>query len=156
METWYKKVRDDLTLLPEFLDYYQNEYEDAKKEVKLLGAGSLEKASASIPHIVEHRFAQLQDIEAILRHLNIQYEKMRSEVFQKWFENQKAARALTARDAEKYVDADLHVNELAELINEVALVRNLYLSIMKGLDNKSYQINNITKLKAAGLEDAKI
>ena len=156
METWYKKVRDDLTLLPEFLEYYQNEYEEAKKEVKLSGSGSLQNAAAAIPHVVEHRFAQLQDIEAVLKHLNIQYEKIRSEVFQKWFENQKAARALTARDAEKYVDSDQMVNEMAELINEVAFIRNLYLSIHKGLDNKSYQINNITKLKAAGLDDAKI
>lgn len=156
METWYKKVKDDLTLLPEFLEYYQNEYEEAKKDVRLLGVGSLEKASAAIPHIVEHRFAQLQDIEAILKHLNIHYEKMRSDVFQQWFENQKAARALTARECEKYVDGDVHVNEMAELINEVALIRNLYLSIHKGLDNKSYQINNIVKLRAAGLDDAKI
>lgn len=156
MQTWYKKVRDDLTVLPEFLEYYQTEYEEAKKEVKLIGAGSLEKAAASLPHMVEHRFSQLQDIEAILKHLNIQYESMRSSVFQSWFENQKAARALTARDAEKYVDSDQHVNELAELINEVALCRNLYLSILKGLDAKSYQINNVTKLKAAGLDDAKI
>lgn len=156
METWYKRVKDDVTQLPEFLEYYQNEYEDAKKEVKLIGAGSLQNAAASLPHVMEHRFSQLQDIEAILKNLNIQYESMRSSVFQKWFENQKAARALTARDAEKYVDSDPDVNYLAELINEVALTRNLFLSILKGLDAKSYQINNITKLRAAGLEDAKI
>ncbi len=156
MDLWFHKVKDNIEKLPDFLDHYQTEYEEAKREIKLLGAGSLEKAAASIPHQVEHRFSQLQDIEAVLEYLNIQYRKMRSEVFQKWFENQKTARALTARDAEKYVDSDIHVNEMAELINEVALMRNLYLSILKGIDNKSYQINNITKLRTAGLDDAKI
>ena len=38
------------TLLPEFIDFYQKEYEQAKKEVKLLGVGSIERAAASIPH----------------------------------------------------------------------------------------------------------
>lgn len=156
METWFQRVKDDLTLLTECLDYYRSEYTEGKKDVRLLGGGSVERISASLPHMTEHRFCQLQDIEAILEHLNIQYRKMRSTVFQNWFENQKAARALTAKECEKYVDGDADVNDLAELINEVALVRNQFLSILKGLDNKSYQINNIVKLKAAGLEDAKI
>lgn len=156
MDLWFKKVRKDISRLPEFLDFYQAEYEDAKAEVRLLGAGALDRAAASLPHIVENRFVQLQDIEAILEHLNIQYRRIRSEVFVKYFENQKAARALTARDAERYVDGDSDVNDMAELINEVSLIRNQYLSILKGLDNKSYQLNNITRLRAAGLDDAKI
>src|SRR5690606_15055176 len=98
MKLWYQIVRDDITNLPDFLDYYQKEYEDAKKEVRLLGSGYIEKASASLPQVVEHRFAQLQDIEAVLKTLNIQYEKLRSEVFKQWFENQRGSRALTARE----------------------------------------------------------
>jgi len=156
METWFTRVKNDLTLLQDALDFYRDEYNEAKKDVKLLGAGSLEKASSSMSHIFEHRFSQLQDIEAILEHLNIQYRKMRSTVFQSWFENQKANRALSAKECEKYVDGDADVNDLAELINEVALVRNLYLGILKALDNKSYQINNIVRLRQAGLDDAKI
>lgn len=156
MDLWFKKVKNDLEKLPEFLDFYQIEYEEAKKEVRLLGAGALDRAAASLPHIVENRFVQLQDIEAVLEHLNIQYRKVRSDVFQKYFENQKAARALTARDAEKYVDGDPTVNDLAELINEVSLVRNQYLAILKGLDQKSYQIATIGRLRCAGLDDAQI
>jgi hypothetical protein len=156
MDTWFQKVKEDLTVLPDFLEYYNTEYQEAKKDVRLLNGGSLERIAASLPHLTEQRFSQLQDIEAILEHLNIHYRKMRSNVFQKWFENQKVSRALTAKECDKYVDGDSDVNDLAELINEVALLRNLFLSILKGLDNKSYQINNITKLKAAGLEDSKI
>lgn len=156
MDLWYKKIKNDLTLLPDFIEFYEKEYEQAKIEVKLLGVGSIERAAASIPHEVEHRFSQLQDIEAVLRHLNIQYERMRSEVFKKWFENQKAARALSARDAERYVDQDNDVCTLAELCNDTSLIRNMFLAILKGIDSKSYSINNITKLRAAGLEDARI
>lgn len=156
MDTWYQKVKKDLTKLSDCLEYYQAEYLEGKNEVKLLGVGSLEKAAAQLPALTEHRFSQLQDIEAVLELLNIQYRKMRSDVFQQWFENQKAARALTAKECEKYVDGDADVNDLADLINEVALLRNQYLGLLKGLDNKSFSISHITKLRAAGLEDARI
>jgi hypothetical protein len=39
------------------------------------------------------------------------------------------------------------------IINDFAMLRNLWLGIIKGLDIKGYQINNNIKLRAAGLED---
>ena len=154
MKLWLREVKKDLSKIPDFLDYYDKEYLDAKAEVRL--SGSLQRAISSLPHLTEHRFTQLQDIEAVLEHLNIQYKKLQSEVWRKWFENQKAARSLTARDADRYVDADCDVNDLAELINEVALTRNSFLGILKGLDAKNYQMSNITKLKCSGLDDASL
>jgi hypothetical protein len=41
--------------------------------------------SASLPGITEHRFNQLQEIEAILEHLNIELRRERSKVFRKYF-----------------------------------------------------------------------
>ena len=63
------------------------------------------------------------------------------------------ARALTSRDAEKYVDGEDEVIDFETLINEVALLRNKYLGIMKGLDTKQWQIGHITRLRTAGMED---
>ena len=40
------------------------------------------------------------------------------------------------------------------LINEISLVRNKYLGLIKGLDVKQYQISNIIKLRTVGLESA--
>jgi hypothetical protein len=45
---------------------------------------------------------------------------------------------------------------MATLINEVALVRNKYLALIKGLEQKSYNISNIIKLRIVGMEDAHI
>jgi hypothetical protein len=42
---------------------------------------------------------------------------------------------------------------MEKVINEFAMLRNQWLGIIKGLDIKGYQINNIIKLRAAGLED---
>jgi hypothetical protein len=104
-----------------------------------------------MPGIVEYRFNQLQEVEAILEWLNIQLRKKRSEMFRKYTENYN--RALTSRDAERYVDGDPEVVEWQLLINEFAMVRNKYLGLMKAIDAKQYQINNITKLRVAGMED---
>ena len=39
------------------------------------------------------------------------------------------------------------------LINEFALLRNKFHGLAKALDAKQFQINNIVKLRVAGLED---
>ena len=52
---------------------------DARTEVKL--KGNVERAAAEMPGIVEHRFNQLQEIEAILEHLNIELRKERLRYF---------------------------------------------------------------------------
>ena len=149
---WYTKVSKDISLIPDCIKHFQQEYNQAKKECYIFG--NLEKASASMPGIVEHRFNQLQEIEAILEYLNIEKRRLRSETFKKFLENYN--RALTSRDADKYVDGESDVVDLEKIINEFALLRNQWLGITKGLDQKQWQITNIVKLRVAGMEDASI
>ena len=111
----------------------------------------MERASASLPGITELRFNQLQEIEAILEHLNIQLRKERSRVFRKYLEAYN--RQLTSRDADKFVDGEDSVITLTELCNQFSLLRNRFLGIMKGLDTKQWQIGHITRLRTAGMED---
>jgi len=51
------------------------------------------------------------------------------------------------------LDIPADVVDMEKVINEFAMLRNQWLGIIKGLDIKGYQINNIIKLRAAGLED---
>ena len=44
----------------------------------------------------------------------------------------------------------------SNFINEFALVRNKYLGLLKAIDAKQFQINNIVKLRVAGLDDAEL
>ena len=147
--SWYAKVSSDISHLPGCLDYFYSEIEQARKEVKIYG--SVEKASASLPGIVEHRFNQLQEIEAVLEYLNIELRRIRSKTFRKYLENYQ--RALSSRDVEKYVDGESDVVDMEKVINEFAMLRNQWLGIVKGLDIKQWQLSNIIKLRAAGLED---
>jgi len=147
--SWYAKVSRDIAHLPSCLDHFYNEIEEARKEVKIYG--NVEKASASLPGIVEQRFNQLQEIEAILEYLNIELRRIRSKSFKKFLENYQ--RALSSRDVEKYVEGEADVVDMEKIINEFAMLRNQWLGIIKALDIKQWQLSNIIKLRAAGLED---
>lgn len=148
--SYYSNVVKDISFIPDAIDYYTNELADAKLECQI--TGNIEKAAANMPGIVEHRYGQLQEIEAILEFLNIELRKIRSQCFRKYFE--KYQRALTSRECEKYVDGDSDVVDFEILINEFALIRNKWLGITKALDQKQWQITNIVKLRVAGMEDA--
>ena len=149
---WYNRVVADLGEIPAFIDYYEHELEQAKAECKI--NGNLEKNISALPGITEHRFYQLQEIEAVLNYLNIQLRKIRRKHFQKYLESY--ARALTSRDAEKYVDGEDEVIDFETIINEVALLRNRWLAIMKGLETKQWQMGHIVKLRTAGMEDIRL
>jgi hypothetical protein len=146
---WYSRVVASLSAIPDFIAHYERELESARTECRITGV--VEKNISTLPGITEHRFNQLQEIEAVLNYLNIQLRKIRRKHFQKYLEAY--ARALTSRDAEKYVDGEDEVIDFETIINEVALLRNRWLGIMKGLDTKQWQMGHIVRLRTAGMED---
>ena len=132
--------------------FYEQELQAAKVECKIIG--NIEKASASMPGIVENRFNQLQEIEAVLEYLNIELRRLRSQHFRKYLENYQ--RALSSRDCEKFVEGEADVVDFEKIINEFALLRNKWLGVIKALDQKQWHLTNIIKLRVSGLEDASI
>jgi HEPN domain-containing protein len=149
---WYSRVVASLGVIPEFIAYYENELQAAKSEISI--KGNVEKSISTLPGITEHRFNQLQEIEAVLNYLNIQLRLIRRRYFQKYLEHY--ARALSSRDAEKYVEGEQEVVDFETIINEVALLRNKWLGVMKGIDSKQWQLSNLVKLRVAGMEDFSI
>jgi hypothetical protein len=152
MSNWYTRVSVDLAVIPDFIQHFETELDSAKKEVKIYG--NVEKNIAALPGITEHRFNQLQEVEAVLNYLNIQLRKIRRKHFQKYLEAYN--RALTSRDADKYVEGEDEVIQYEILINEVALLRNRWLGIMKGLEAKQWQMGHIVRLRTSGMEDITI
>ena len=146
---WYNNIVSDLSKIPDFISYYEGELVQAKNETYI--KGNVEKSVANLPGITEHRFNQLQEIEAVLNYLNIQLRKIRRRHFQKYLESY--ARSLTSRDAEKYVDGEDEVIDFETIINEVALIRNKWLGIMKGLESKNFMLGHVVRLRTAGMED---
>jgi hypothetical protein len=149
MSSWYRSVTSDMGEIVNAISFFEQQIAEAKYEVSM--KGNLERQSRDMPGIVEHRFNQLQEVEAILEHLNTEMRKLRSQTFRKYLENYN--KALSSRDAEKYVDGEQSVVDLQYVINEFSLVRNKFIGVIKALEAKQFQINNIVKLRAAGLED---
>jgi uncharacterized protein YfdQ (DUF2303 family) len=149
---WYSKISKDISYIPDAVEYFNAELQAAKVDARI--AGNIEKAAASMPGVVEHRFNQLQEIEAILEYLNIELRRLKSQHFRKYLENYQ--RALSSRDCEKFVEGEVDVVDFEKIINEFALLRNRWLGITKALDQKQWQLTNIVKLRIAGMEDASI
>lgn len=149
---WYSEVSRNVSKIPDAVLYFETELQQARVEVKL--KGNVEKAAAEMPGIVEYRFNQLQEIEAILNYLNIELRRLRSSYFKTYLENYQ--RSLSSRDCEKYVDGEADVVDYEKIINEFALMRNKWLGLLKGLDQKQWQITNVVKLRVAGMEDASL
>jgi uncharacterized protein YbgA (DUF1722 family) len=149
---WYNRIVNDLAEIPSAVDYYNAELAGARDETKIIG--NLEKNSQELSGITSYRFGQLQEIEAILKHLNILYDKMRSEHYRRYLERYQ--RDLSDRSIEKYIDGEENIVGMLTLINEVSLIRNKYLALMKGLDIKAWQIGHIVKLRVVGMEDVNL
>lgn len=146
---WYNKVVSNLGEIPAFIEYYERELSVAKSDIKI--RGKVEKELSNLPGETEHRFNQLQEIEAVLEYLNIQLRKIRQQHYKKYLEAY--ARALTSRDAEKYAEAEDEVIDMETIINEVALLRNKWLGVMKGIESKNFMLGHVVRLRTAGMED---
>jgi hypothetical protein len=149
---WFNTVKLDLSKLPDLVDHFNQQADLALEQTKI--KGSLERAAQHLPGIMAERFTQLQELEAVLKHLNLRYDKIRSDHYRRYLERYN--RELSDRAIEKYIDGESDIQDMSDLINEVALVRNKYLAVIKALESKSYSINNIVKLRTAGLEESQL
>ena len=75
---WYSKIVANLGCIPDFIQHYERELEEAKRDCRI--GGLVEKNISALPGITEHRFNQLQEIEAVLNYLNIQLQIGRAHV----------------------------------------------------------------------------
>jgi hypothetical protein len=149
---WYNRVVSNLGEIPDFISYYENELLAARRDCSV--KGNLERSVADLPGITEYRFNQLQEIEAVLNYLNIQLRKIRQKHYKKYLEAYN--RALTSRDAEKYAEAEDEVVDFETIINEVALIRNKWLGLLKGLESKNFMLGHVARLRTAGMEDVSL
>ena len=147
---WHRVIKQDWGKVIDFVDHFELEHTEALKEIQI--KGSLEKLAAEMPGIVEYRYRQLQEIEAVLQYFENELKKVRSEKFKMFLE--KYQRALSSTHASKYVDNEPDVCDLCDLINEVALVRNKFVGISKALEQKSWMLGHVVRLRAVGIEDA--
>jgi hypothetical protein len=149
---YFQAIKKDETTLPKVLEYFNDEYEDARKEVDI--KGSLTECVSKISSRYEYRVSQLQEIEAILKHFEIKLSQRKSALYQKFLENYN--RSLSSTDIKIYIEGQPEVVAIQQVINEIALIRNKYLGLTKGFETANYQLSNLSRLYASGVDGVQI
>ena len=124
---WYNKIKKDLSELPNMMEYHEKQLMSARAEIN--EKGQVSQVMLKIPGIMEYRYNQLQDVDAILEFLNLQLRIIKHKHYKKFFEGY--GKALNSREAEKYSEAEDDVIDMETIINEVALIRNKWLGVIK-------------------------
>jgi len=155
MSRWYFKVvnsNDMFSAIGDAVEYFMSEYETGKAELTPQRGSRLWDLHMKIPGMMEHRYGQLQEIEAIMNYLEIQYDKAKGEKKRMYFEHYN--RQLSERMADQYADIEPEVLVIREFVQQVSLVRNHFLGLTKGIESLHFNAGHLNKLKAAGVEDA--
>lgn len=151
-KAWHWIIKEDKSKILDLVEFFEAELEEARKEIKQVGV--IETISQRLPAYHELRFSQLQQVETVLEILEIEMKQLESEKFKHLLEHYK--RALTSSDCKKYVDGDPDVVVLSQLIADVSYIRNQLVGVVKSLEMKAFQLNNIVRLRTAGIEDSRI
>lgn len=146
---WISIIEKDLTKLDDFITEYEKHLDDAKKDIEI-GSNIINEAR-KLPQIVDFNYGKFQEVQAIYEIFDIELKKVRSRWHRHYLTN--FAQKLTSRDVERFVDGEPEVVDVMIQKNRVNLLRDKFASITKGLEYKHYQITNIVKLKAAGIDD---
>jgi uncharacterized protein YfdQ (DUF2303 family) len=131
------------------IKYYEGELLEAKKEVGI--KGNIQNNISQLPGYTEKYFSDLQELEAILAYLNIELRKLQQKYFKQYLETYN--KALSTKEAEKYANGEEDICDFEMIINDVARIRNLYLSIIKALESKNFMLGHLVKIKTAGMEN---
>lgn len=152
MTNYLKLIKENANNVPTVLSYFEEEYEKAREEVKI--KGNLQRCISELSSLYEMRFAQLQELEAIMEFFDIKLKGIRSSLYQKLMNN--SQRALTSNDIKQYIDGDKNIIDLQLIINDIALVRNKFISLTKGFESKNFMLSNLTRLHCAGLDQIEV
>lgn len=151
-KAWHWIIKDDKSKILDMVEFFEEELEEARREIKQVGL--IEQIAQKLPAFHELRFSQFQQVEAVLEILEIEMKQLESEKFKNLLEHYK--RALSSADCKKYVDGDPDVVALSQLIADVSYIRNQLAGVVKSLEMKAFQLNNIVRLRTAGIEDARL
>lgn len=149
---YFNLIKQNDSNLNKVLEYFNDEYNKSKDEIKI--KGNLKQSISELSSLYETRYAQLQELEAILNHYTNKLNYLRGNIYKTLQEHSK--RQLTSTDIKQYVDCDEKILAMQSIINEIALVRNKFISLSKGFETKNWQLSNLVKLQCAGLDNIEI
>lgn len=154
---WYRQVfletdeTRQLAIISDACAYYEDQYPAALETIKE-PEGLIVKLESKLPGLAAENEMRVRDLEVMLKHLENMENCARKRRFQYYMEHYN--RNIKETTAKIYAEADDEVQTIRAIRYRVASVSNMFVAISKGLEYMHYQLSNITRLRAAGLEDA--
>ena len=154
MAKWFARISkepDNLDHILDALEWFDQQYEEGRKELITTGR-RIENVCLEVPSLLEYRYGQTQELEAILQLLEIRESKLINDGRRKYSEHY--ARQLSDRTSGQYAENDPEIVILKEIRTHVALVRNKFLGLLAAYEKLHFSVGYVVKLRIAGFDDA--
>lgn len=136
--------------LPELLEKYEEELENAKAvikvEGKLLEKANLEQASWQLYY--DEKRAELSKV---LKQIEMKKEQIRGQLYKSYTENY--SRELTQRDKEQYINNETQYLSIQEIYLEVQEMYEKFVALMDAFKSRGFALRNVTDLRVHSLEN---
>ncbi len=133
------------------LEEYAKEVDEAYVKIKLKGQ-LLEHANRENPSWAAYYDQRRIELSTIVKWLDANVKRVRSTLFKNLYKNQPYDLSDNAKN--KFVDSEPAYLTAYELYLEGREIYETYQSIVDAFRANGYALNNITKQRVAGLEDA--
>ena len=111
------------------------------------------KANQNQPGFIAYYDAMHTDLDAILELIEQKHRIARAKAIKNIADNPPTNMKLSVADIKVLAESDQDVVVLEEIKNEVKYVYKQYGSLLKALEQRGYTLNNITKIRIAGMEE---
>lgn len=136
--------------LPDVLERYDRDYANYKDHIDMRNK-TLEKINMENPVWFAYYSERLNELKKLLSYMEARVSQVRGQLYEGIKKGSNVS--LGEREIQKYIDADELYIEIHVLMLEVKEVHDLYASAVENFRNVGYAMNNITKIRVAGLED---
>ena len=151
---FYNAVRDDVSVITDAIEYYGDVVEDGAKHLTL--KGNLESMVAETPGLAYFYRGVRTDAQQIRRWLETDMTAKKADKF-KYFHHDPEAKkkwgVLKPTEITKYVEADEEVQDLADLIREMAEVEHRLEDLMEGFEERRLALSRIVDIRRDNLKE---
>ena len=151
---WFRIIQNDLSSLPEALDWYLEELNGGQEAISI--NGNLMSQNQIHPGLIAYYDAMHTDLDMILELVERNYRITRGTILKQWAEDPPTSKKLSTTEQKEIVETEPDVMEAFELVQEVKYVYSHYSSLLKALEQRGYTLNNIVKLRLANMEEVEV
>jgi hypothetical protein len=151
---WLQRIVADpnnLGIILDAVDHFQREYEEGKQILQVKGQ-KIEVKLTRIASEIEYYYSRYQEIEMILAFMDKRVDREVVTQTQNYMDHYN--RKITEQTAKKYAEVHDDVLILTDTRVVVAMVRNDFMALFKGLETLSFKLKDIVELRKAMLDDA--